>query len=114
MLSVVMTMEFLKVTDECEGDFALRISDDSMEPYINVGELTLIKRGGTIHDGDVGLFFEGSRIVCRQYCQDWVGNVYLFVLNRKRAYEDSIIPVSAKVPVFCFGKLLLDRQVPLP
>ncbi len=107
-------MTVLEVSEDCAGDFALKISDDSLEPYVKRGQTVLIESCATIRDGDVGLFFAGSEILCRQYCQDYAGNVYLFLPNRKRAHEDMQIPASAAVPVSCFGKILLDVEIPLP
>lgn len=107
-------MTHLTVPEKSEGDFALKLSDDCLEPHKRRGEVIIIKRGEIIRDGDVGLFFAGSEILVRQYCQDYVGNVYLFVVNRKRAAEDITIPVSADVPVCCFGKVLLKKTIPLP
>lgn len=109
-----MTMTDLKLSEERAADFALKISDDSLEPYVKRGETVTVKSCATIRDGDVGLFFAGSEIVCRQYCQDYAGNVYLFLPNRKRAAEDLLIPASAGVPISCFGKILLDTEIPLP
>ncbi|MEG2007352.1 MAG: S24 family peptidase [Oscillospiraceae bacterium] len=96
------------------ADFAVRISGNSMEPYIADGSIVLVKRGETIRDGDVGLFFADFGMVCKQYCQDYAGNVYLFSLNRKRADADVSIPATSDTRLCCFGKVLMDKTLPLP
>ena len=96
------------------ADFAVRISGDSMEPYIADGSVVLCKRGAIIYDGDVGLFFVDGDMKCKQYCQDYFGNVYLFSANRKRADADVEIRASSGVTIMCFGKVLLDKPIPLP
>ncbi len=99
--------------DSC-ADFALRVTDDECEPYIARGGTAYIQRGAVISDGDVGLFFDGHRAVIRQYCEDWAGNAHLLTLNRRRAGGDILLPAGEGRPVCCFGRVLLDREVPLP
>ena len=82
------------------ADFAVRIAGDSMEPYI--------------HDGDVGLFFVDGDMKCKQYCQDYSGNVYLFSANRDRSDADVTVSASSGITLMCFGKVLLDKSIPLP
>ncbi|MDO4816057.1 MAG: S24 family peptidase [Bacillota bacterium] len=97
-----------------KADFAVRIDGDSMEPYIADGSVALCKRGAIIHDGDVGLFFVDDDMKCKQYCQDYAGNVYLFSANRKRSDADVEIKASAGIMLMCFGKVLLEKSIPLP
>ncbi len=96
------------------ADFAVRIDGDSMQPYINDGAVALCRRGEIIHDGDVGLFFVDGDMKCKQYCQDYSGNVYLFSANRDRSDADVFIPASSGITIMCFGKVLLDKSIPLP
>ncbi len=96
------------------ADFAVRIDGDSMEPYIHDGDVALCKRGAIIHDGDVGLFFVDGDMKCKQYCQDYSGNVHLFSANRDRSDADVTIMASSGITLMCFGKVLLDKSIPLP
>ena len=102
------------VPADSAADFAVRIDGDSMEPYIADGSVALCKRGAIIHDGDVGLFFVDGDMKCKQYCQDYAGNVYLFSANRERKDADVSIPASSGITLLCFGKVLLDKAIPLP
>lgn len=102
------------VDEESAADFAFRVSGDSMEPYIPDGSIQLAKRGAIIYDGDVGLFFVDGDMKCKQYCQDYHGNVHLFSINRARADADVYIPNSAGIMLMCFGKVLLSEHIPLP
>lgn len=103
-----------EVPQNSPADFAVKISGDSMEPYIKDGSVALCKRGAIICDGDIGLFFVDGDMKCKQYCQDYAGNVYLFSANRNRADADVEIKASSGVTLFCFGKVLTDKPVPLP
>ena len=102
------------VSKSSAADFAVRIDGDSMEPYIHDGSIALCKRGAIIHDGDVGLFFVDGDMKCKQYCQDYAGNVYLFSANRSRSDADVEIKASSGITLMCFGKVLLDKSIPLP
>ena len=92
----------------------MRIAGDSMEPYIHDDSIVLVKRGATICDGDIGLFFVDGDMKCKQYCQDYLGNVYLFSLNRARMDADVTISASSGITICCFGKVLLKGKIPLP
>ena len=102
------------VAADSEADFAVRITGDSMEPYIHDDSIVLVKRGATIYDGDIGLFFVDGDMKCKQYCQDYLGNVYLFSLNRARKDADVTISASSGITICCFGKVLLKGKIPLP
>ncbi len=102
------------VAADSEADFAVRIAGDSMEPYIHDDSIVLVKRGATICDGDIGLFFVDGDMKCKQYCQDYLGNVYLFSLNRARKDADVTISASSGITICCFGKVLLKGKIPLP
>ena len=106
--------EDYEIPASSDADFAVRISGDSMEPHIADGSVALCRRGAIIHDGDVGLFFVDGDMKCKQYCQDYAGNVYLFSANRERKDADVFLPASSGVTICCFGKVLLKKSIPLP
>lgn len=106
--------EDYSVSASSAADFAVRIAGDSMEPYIHDGDIALCRRGAIIHDGDVGLFFVDGDMKCKQYCQDYSGNVHLFSANRDRSDADVFIKASAGITIMCFGKVLLEKSIPLP
>ena len=96
------------------ADFAVKISGDSMEPYISDGSVVLVRRTTQLQSGDVGIFCVDNDMYCKQYCEDHAGNIYLFSLNRRRADADITVFASGGRNVFCFGKVLLGRKPPLP
>ncbi|MBQ8830255.1 MAG: LexA family transcriptional regulator [Oscillospiraceae bacterium] len=95
-------------------DYAVRIQGDSMEPFIADGSRVFVKRTNELTDGDIGIFFVDGDMKCKQYCEDSLGNIYLFSLNRDRADADSFITSGSGICVYCFGKVLLDSKPPLP
>ena len=96
------------------ADFAVRITGDSMEPYITDGSRVYVSRMTGLRDGDVGIFFVDGDMKCKQYVEDSFGNIYLMSANRARADADMYISSSSGMTVFCFGKVLLRSRPPLP
>ena len=97
------------------GNFAYRIGDDTAEPYFKPNSIIYGDRNAAIQDGDVAIVqVAGGSVVCRQVCEDILGNVYLFFLNRARRDADITVNAKAGNRVECFGKVLLDRRSPLP
>ena len=97
-----------------KADFAVRITGDSMEPYIKDGSRVYVSRMLELTDGDVGIFFVDGDMKCKQYCEDSFGNIYLFSLNRNRSDADTKVLASSGITVLCFGKVLLPKKPPLP
>ena len=102
-----------EVPADSKADFAIHINGDSMEPYLPDGSIALGKRGQPA-DGEVGAFLLDGEYICKQFCQDFVGNIYLFSLNRKRKDADVTIWHDSGRNLSCFGRILMDKKVPLP
>ncbi len=106
--------EELAVDSHNPADFAARIAGDSMEPYIHDGDIVYCVRSIDLRDGDVGVFYASDGMVCKQFLRDSEGNVYLLSLNRSRADADLHFPASSGQSFCCYGKVLLDKRIPLP
>lgn len=53
-------------TDVEDGDFALHVSGDSMEPNIPNGSIVVLKKQGEIADGITGAFFLNGEVYCKK------------------------------------------------
>ena len=106
--------EDYEVPASADADYAVRIDGDSMEPYIKDKSVVLVKKTVDLKDGDVGIFSVDNDMYCKQFCQDYVGNVYLFSLNRKRKDADITIWNDSGQTLWYFGKVLMKKRVPLP
>lgn len=96
------------------GDFAVRVLDDSLLPYVKPGEPARVRRSTDLRDGDVGLFYSRSGMVFRQFCRDSQGNIYLFPVNRRYRDRNLMIPHRRAGRLVCYGRLILERSIPLP
>lgn len=106
--------DYLTVTDEVPpaAEFAVRISGDSMTPFIADGAVVYVDRD-PLRAGDIGIFCVDGDIFCKQYYKDPAGIVYLFSLNRGRADADVILTPSGSRTLVCFGRVIM-HPVPLP
>ena len=104
--------EDYEVAADSEADFAVRINGDSMEPWLPDGSVALgVKRAP--RDGEVAALLVDGEFLCKQVCQDILGNLYLFALNRKRKDADQTIAHDSERSVSCFGTIVMERA-PLP
>ena len=106
--------DYIPVTEDVPqaAEFAVRISGDSMAPYIADGSVVYVNRD-PLREGDGGIFCVDGDLFCKQYYKDPAGVVYLFSLNRKRADADVILPPSGSRGLVCFGRVIL-HPLPLP
>ena len=104
--------EDYSVPADSAADFAVRINGNSMEPYLPDGSVALGQKRAP-RDGEVAALLLDGEFICKQVCQDMVGNLYLFALNRARRDADVTIWKDAERSLTCFGTILMDR-VPLP
>lgn len=96
------------------ADYCLTVSGDSMEPYINDGDLIYVKEDEPLQPFDVGVFYVDGGTYVKQYCPSYDGGVYLLSANPKR--EDANITISrdSASTFICFGKVLLKKRLPQP
>ena len=94
------------------AELAVHIQGDSMAPVIADGSVVYVNHD-PLQNGDVGIFCVDGDMLCKQYCRDALGMVYLFSLNRKRADMDVIFHRGSGRSLTCFGRVMLHAQ-PLP
>ena len=106
--------DYISVTDEVPqaAEFAVRISGDSMVPFIADGSVVYVHRD-PLRAGDVGIFCVDGDMFGKQYYKDPAGIVYLFSLNRRRADADVILTPSGSRSLVCFGRVIM-HALPLP
>ena len=106
--------ELLTVTGDVPpgAELAVRIQGDSMAPVIADGSVVYVNHD-PLQNGDVGIFCVDGDMLCKQYCRDSFGMVYLFSLNRKRADMDVVFHRGSGRSLTCFGRVMLHAQ-PLP
>ena len=106
--------DYIPVTEEVPqaAEFALRISGDSMMPYIADGSVVYVNRE-PLQPGDVGIFCVDGGMFCKQYDQDDGGIVHLYSLNRSRVDADVVLTPSSSRTLVCFGRVIM-APLPLP
>ena len=104
-------MQMIPLPADSPARAAFLMDGDYMSPYIRRGELVTVDFTLPA-PGQCGLFCVAGRTLVRQYCEDSLGTVYLFVLNR--ACRDMDLTVPPGTSVTCLGRFLLDKTPPLP
>lgn len=104
--------EDYEIPVDTKADFAIRINGDSMEPYLPDGSIALCKKANP-KDGDVCALLVDGQFLVKQVCEDFMGNLYLFSLNRNRSDADMTIRHNSGQAVSCFGVVIME-PVALP
>ena len=97
-----------------EAGFCLRLDNDCMEPFIKKGALIYIDRRDTPEEMQPGLFYYKGRVLCRQWCEDSSGTLYLLCANPKRESENLSLGRAEKGTCLCLGRVILDKKLPMP
>lgn len=97
-----------------DADYAVRISGDSMEPYIHDGEMVFVKETQELYNGDVGIFCVDGAMYCKQYFVDTERNLHLLSANYKRIGSNIYVDGESGTSVKCCGKVIIGRTIPLP
>lgn len=103
--------DYLEVGPEVprKADCAIKISGDSMEPYIRNGSIVYVTRE-PLENGDVGIFYVDGDMLCKQYYRNEKGNVHLISLNRNRADADRFIHAKGNTDMAYYGRVILPRK----
>lgn len=96
------------------ADFCITVRGDSMEPYIPDGSLAYVRRGASLQEFDVGVFYVDGDALVKQWCVDYAGTLHLLSANPAREDANRQIPKTSTSTVVCFGKVLLDHRLPRP
>jgi phage repressor protein C with HTH and peptisase S24 domain len=91
------------------ADFAIKVNGESMQPYINDGDI-ILGENKRPQDGDVGAFMLDGGFLVKQFCEDNFGNIYLFSLNRD--HKDIIVGHDQTLKYI--GTIIMPRKIPLP
>lgn len=91
--------------------FGLKLEGNELLPCHAPGETLFFEITTELRDGDVGVFRVGDEMMIRQYCEDNLGTVYLFAVNRDMRSLDRSFPKGTDI--YCYGRLI-GAEIPLP
>lgn len=99
-----------EVDADSDANFAVKISGDSMEPYLHDGEVVLCKRKRP-EIGELAVIMVNGFLVVKQYITDGL-NIYLRSMNRNRKDLDVDIWSSGNDTVVGYGTVIF-KKLPL-
>lgn len=105
--------ELLNIPAANPADFAVRVNDASLEPFLTKGEHVLVCRS-CVRSGQSGLFFVGGEMRFGSYRRDRSGNTYILSVNRRLTDDDYFLPASSSSSICCLGRLLLPEDASEP
>ncbi|MDR2600532.1 MAG: S24 family peptidase, partial [Oscillospiraceae bacterium] len=70
-------------------DFALRVSGDSMDPYICDGQVIWVREQDVIDSGEIGIFSYSDNVYCKK-----------LIADGKKAYLRSLNPLYEDIEIF--------------
>ena len=94
---LIQTDEFIPP----EVDFAVRISGDSMMPFIRDKQIVYVHKQDTLEDGEIGIFSLDGNAYCKKLQKNKKG-IALISLNKK--YDP--IPITENSNLIVFGKVI--------
>ena len=97
-----------------DADFAVSIQGNSMYPYINDGDVVYVKKNAELQIGDVGIFSVDGAMYCKQYYIDGARNLTLVSANPRLRHTNVYVDADSTSDVRCYGKVLLEKKIPLP
>ena len=91
------------------ADYCIKVSGDSMEPYIKDGSYAYVKRNADLSDFDVGVFFLDGDVLVKQVVTDPLKNVYLLSANPKREDANRTILHDSSSTLVCLGRVIIGK-----
>ena len=93
-----------------EASFMLTLSDDAMSPWLRKGDTVYVCAGAELEEFDVGLFMYGGSVLCRQWCEDYGGNVHLLCANPSMERENITVPAERRKELLPLGRVILKKK----
>lgn len=97
-----------------EADISLTVTDDCMEPYIPKGSAVYVQCSAAPGELEAGIFLADGKVVCRQWCEDYTGTLHLLAANPRRRGANMSFAKGERSKLVCLGRVLLDRELPMP
>lgn len=108
--------DLIPVADDVpkNAEYSVRISGNSMYPYIADGDIVYVERTEVLRPGDVGIVSVDGSLYCKQYICKEDGTLILASANPDLKHTNVIVKPDANSFVKIFGRVLLDKKVKYP
>jgi SOS-response transcriptional repressors (RecA-mediated autopeptidases) len=97
-----------------DADFAVKISGDSMAPYIIDKDIVYVRRQQSVDTGDVGIFSVNGAMYCKLFNKNKDGGITLVSANSDMQNLNITINADSNDDVRCYGKVITKTRVPFP
>jgi len=102
-------------SDIPEGaDFCVTLSDRSMEPFFKCGSEVYVSAARAPAEFDAGIFLYEGKVLCRQWCEDFIGTLHLLPANPAFRSLSIAIPKHLRDKCLCLGSVISAIKLPRP
>jgi len=114
----VLTEDYIEIqrTDAMPAgaDYAITVRGDSMEPFIQDGQLVYVQRVASIEEGEVGVWSWQGETYVKQAVEDIRGTIHLLSANPAREDANKQIPADQAEELKLLGRVMLPKRLPMP
>ena len=94
-----------------EADFCLTVNGDSMNPFIEDGQMIFVQEDAPVAANEIGVFFFQGGTYVKQFKPQSNGGVLLASTNPERQYANVMISPDSLPWLVCYGKVIgLERN----
>lgn len=108
--------EMIEIDDTVPSDVtcAVKISGESMSPYIMDQSVVYVSSGVELSNNDIGIFNVNGASYCKQFYRDSSGDIYLVSLNPAYSKTNIHICSSSNDSLYYIGKVYMGIKIDLP
>ncbi len=96
------------------ADFSVINADNSMEPFLKSGADVYVSTSKAPEEFGAAVFFVDGKILCRRWCEDSFGTLYLLPVNPAYQGACTAVPIYERHKCFCLGSVIFDGTPPKP
>ena len=97
-----------------EVNFSLTLSDDAMAPFFPRGSTVYVDATRPPDEFQAGIFYLRGQILCRQWCEDMTGTLYLLPANPGLGSRCISVSRKEREDCLCLGAVVCDMTLPEP
>ena len=96
------------------ADFSVTIADRSMEPFFKLGADVYVSVSRAPEEFGAAVFLVDGKILCRQWCEDSFGTLFLLPVNPAYQGACTAVPLYERQKCLCLGSVIFDGALPKP
>ena len=96
------------------AQLSLTLSDNAMAPFFPKGSTVYVDVTRPPEEFQAGVFHYRGTVLCRQWCEDMTGTLYLLPADPVLGGQCISIPREERGKCLCLGTVICDAALPEP